>query len=115
MKIFPDVLNVIQNVSQLDPTAVFTGSNQWSNRFGEIKWINLVDAQVAILKSMQNFRVGPGTSSKGFDGQGMSAPISQTRKQKRSYNCFADARICSGDEDGPARHVTALLTPERID
>src|SRR6266446_6683417 len=50
MKIFPDVLNVIQNVSQLDPTAVFTGSNQWSNRFGEIKWINLVDAQVAILK-----------------------------------------------------------------
>lgn len=90
---------MLQHPGQGNSAMVYSSGNEGGNRFGEIKGIDLVETEVAVLQRVKQFGVSAGPRAKGFQGDGMVATAPQVGKEERGQQGFADAGVRAGYEE----------------
>src|SRR5437764_5657117 len=99
---------MIEDLTQGDRTAMLPRGDQWSQGLGKIKWVDLFEREVAVLKCVKNFCVCPVAGAERLDRVSLATALPQVRQKQRGEDRFPDASVSSVDEDDSGLHGLKL-------
>jgi hypothetical protein len=66
-----------KDLAQADRTTMFSGCDQWGDRFGKIKWVDFFQIEIAILEGAEKPNIIAAAGAKGFNRKRTLASLAE--------------------------------------